>query len=655
MRSVELHGQKLPGDTDGSASPFDDSATAGWDAGGTAAHDPTPPSTLQPGSAGSSQQDSGPVANLSPNLSPGWEGSSGGPEGQPAGDPLYGDLQSGSKGTVQQTGGTSTVISSSLPAMPASPTPFTININWDASVANAPSGFTSDIIAAAQYLETQFVNAATIAINVGYGSIAGGALSGGALGESMTYLASVSYSTLAGAIKSDGLPSSNPIGGANYWLTSAQAKGLGLPGGNSLDGYVGFATSSAFTYGDTATTGTVAPGTYDFFATALHEMTEVMGRQMLVGQTVGSSTSSYTLLDLLHFSAPGVRDLVQSTPGYLSLDDGVTNLGAFNTSSGGDAGDWASSVANDPFDAFASGGLEVMSANDLTEIGALGWSAAGTVVVPPPPPPSQPTGISIAAMATSLSNALTVASPVAALKQIGGAAGDTYTYTLGGPGASAFGLTTSGNVGTLMSGASGLVGSTSGLLYALNVTATDVTSGLSSPAVAVDVIAGTSGVDTIAVQTVSANLGKSTPTFIFGQGSGDTLNGSGMTGNQWFVGGGGADKMTGGSGVNDYIYGATGDSIASAMDVITNFHPAVDLIDLTALGTSLQVAGSISSKGKGPSVNSLGAHSIGWQSNGKDTYVYVNTSGATENISAANMKIDLTGAISLSSGNFLHT
>ncbi len=66
------------------------------------------------------------------------------------------------------TSGTTTGTSSSLPAEPASPTPFTININWDSRASPPPpAGFTSDILAAAQYLETQFVNPVTISIDVG--------------------------------------------------------------------------------------------------------------------------------------------------------------------------------------------------------------------------------------------------------------------------------------------------------------------------------------------------------------------------------------------------------------------------------------------------------------------------------------------------------
>jgi hypothetical protein len=264
-----------------------------------------------------------------------------------------------------------------------------------------------------------------------------------------------------------------------------------------------------------------------------------------------------------------------------------------------------------------------------------------------------PTSISVAAMATSLSNALATSAPIASVAQVGGTSGHAFTYTLGGTGAAAFKLSSSGNVGTLMS-TSGLGGATSSLLYSLTVTANDTTNGLSSPAAPVNVIVGTSGVDTISVATLSGNLGMSTPTFVYGRGSGDTLNGTGMTGNLWFVGGGGGDKMTGGSGTDTYIYSSVIDSTSFAMDLITNFKVGMDRIDLTSFG-ALQYAGSIQSNGKSANADVIAAHSVGWQTSGGNTFVYVNTSGAKESITASNMKIELAGNLSPTSSNFLHT
>lgn len=50
----------------------------------------------------------------------------------------------------------------------------------------------------------------------------------------------------------------------------------------------------------------------------------------------------------------------------------------------------------------------------------------------------------------------------------------------------------------------------------------------------------------------------------------------------------------------------------------------------------------------------IGADSVGWQASGGNTYVYVNTAGGTEALTGANMKIELVGAITLTSSNILH-
>ena len=87
-----------------------------------------------------------------------------------------------------------------IPVEPPSPTAFTIKITWDSSVNTAPAGFTTDILAAVRYLESEFDNPVTINVNVGYGEIANGTLAGGDLGESETFLQSVSYTALRGAL-----------------------------------------------------------------------------------------------------------------------------------------------------------------------------------------------------------------------------------------------------------------------------------------------------------------------------------------------------------------------------------------------------------------------------------------------------------------------
>jgi len=314
-------------------------------------------------------------------------------------------------------------------------------------------------------------------------------------------------------------------------------------------------------------------------------------------------------------------------------------------------------MGNDSANAFANSGVvNVFSAVDLVAMDAIGWDLAGSVAPPaaPPAPPPPPTGVTISASDKTLAGALTGAVPIATLTQTGGTSGDTFAYQLGGAGAGAFTVSTSANIGTLRSGAGGLAGSLIGTVYALTVTATGTTYNQSSHAVPLDVIAGSTDSDTISIATLSAHLGLDTPTFVYGGQGSDTLVGSEMTGRLWLTGGADGDQMTSGGGVDIYVYGSTSDSTSSAMDVITNFSAASDRIDLSGLGIALQYAGAIPSNGKGAKVNVLGAHSVGWQVSGGNTFVYVNTSGSKENLSATNMKIELAGSVSLNGENIMH-
>ncbi|HSV13987.1 MAG TPA: NF038122 family metalloprotease, partial [Tepidisphaeraceae bacterium] len=563
------------------------------------------------------------------------------------------------------------------PVVPASPTAFTISIRWDSSVAAAPAGFATDIVAAVQYLETQFSDPITMTINVGYNEVGGSPLSGGALGESLTNLSPISYATLRNAVASDArtatdaavlasLPATSAIDGATYWVADAQAKALGMTvSGGGADGSVGFGAGSLFTFGDTANGGTVAAGTYDFFAAVVHEITEVMGRQMLTGATFGGSRTSETLLDLLHYAAPATRDLSARTAGYFSPDGGVSNLGAFNTASGGDAGDWASSASPDSFDAFAtSGGIEGVTANDLTVLDAIGWDAAGAGGTTPPvnppvtppvtPPAVTPTGLDVTAETRFLAHAqgrsgLSAVSPLAMVTQSGGTPGDAFSYALGGAGAASFGLIDAGSGAILTTGWRGVAGATGGKLYALTVTATDQTAN-GNPFVtgAINVLVGENANDAMNLASITGVVAAA-PTFIYGLGGNDTIDGSGMTGALYFDGGAGADTMTGGSGVNTYEYGGAVDSSATAMDIITNFHPGVDLIDLSGLGRELGAATAID-----PSATTIGAGTIGWQTSGGNTFVYVNTAFRTETLGSANMKIELAGTVALTGDSFVH-
>ena len=289
------------------------------------------------------------------------------------------------------TGGTGTVTQTvNLPGTVVSgaASAFTINVVWDASVNSAPAAFKTDVMAVVQYLESKFTDPITVNINVGYGQIDGQPLDAGALGESSTFLSSFTYSQLKNALVADAktstdaaaiasLPATDPVSGTHsYWIATAEAKALGLlsGSGSSIDGYIGFdAASNTFDYDNT---NGVSAGLYDFFGVVAHEITEVMGRQTMDGESF-QGKPSYELEDLFHYSAAGVRDFVGTTAGYFSGNGGATNLGSFNTNPNGDFGDWASSVGHDSFLAFSNSGVvNPVSANDLTVMDVLGWDAA---------------------------------------------------------------------------------------------------------------------------------------------------------------------------------------------------------------------------------------------------------------------------------------
>ena len=526
-----------------------------------------------------------------------------------------------------------------------------INITWDSSVSSAPTGFQTAITAAAAYLESAFTNAVSVNISVGWGEVNGSTLGSSALGESVSYLTTESYSSLASAYKADAtstaqisaaasLGSSSPISGANYWLTTANAKALGLYSGTGTDGFIGFSSSLPFTYSDSAG---VASGTYDLVDVALHEMTEVMGRQLLSGTTLGGIANSYDLLDLFHYSSSGVL-ATTSMGGYVSDNGGVTDQGDFNAVSGGDGGDWSSSMGNDSFDAFSNSGvINAFSSADTNIMNLLGWNITSPVSA------KAPTGLSLATatagLAGHLSNSAVAANTkLGTLSETGGTSSDSFSYTLGGTGAASFSLTASGNSAVLAVGANALAGSSNGKLYALTLTANNTTNGTSSPAIPLDVVVSTGAKATISLTTLLGSANTSNASFIYALGSSETINASGTSGAIFLVAGAGGDTITAGTGVMDVIFSATSNSTASAMDVIKGF-AANDLLDFSGISTTLKLAGSLGTS------KSIAANSIGYQSSGGNTYVYVNTSANSESLTAANMKVEIVGSHSLTSSN----
>ena len=258
-----------------------------------------------------------------------------------------------------------------------------IDVDYDASVANAPAGFETTVNAAVAYLESQFSTPITITIDVGYGEVGGTPLSANDLGESESNGINVSYSDLRSALLSRtatsdeiaaaaGLPATDPAGAdAEYYVADAEAEALGLSSGAGVAvGDIGLSSTSPFTFG---TTNGAGQNRFDAFGIVEHEMTEVMGRTDELG---GDGSGIYTPLDLFRYTSAGVRDLTPAA-GYFSVN-GSTLLYQFNNpSNGGDAGDWSTKVPDDSFDAFASEGVaNPVSPTDLRAMDVIGYTPA---------------------------------------------------------------------------------------------------------------------------------------------------------------------------------------------------------------------------------------------------------------------------------------
>jgi hypothetical protein len=307
---------------------------------------------------------------------------------------------SGEISPVQGASALSTT-SSSTAATGAPPAPTLVgssnglqfDLIWDASVASAPRGFVQAIINAAKLYSSLFSNKEVIAIDVGFGEVAGSPMAPNALGESASFGYLTDYPTVTTVLQSDGFrfSATNEPTGGQFFITSADAKTMGLVDPVAgLDGFVGFSDLSGTGFSWNTKGSGIGSTQFDLQAVAEHEISEVMGR-LGFGGAIIAGQPTYTPLDLFDYQSRGMLAL-SANGGYFSVDNGRINLGNFNdaAANGGDIGDWASlpssaqagtiglsKGAQDAYDAFTFPGQNgQVSLSDVIEDAALGYRLA---------------------------------------------------------------------------------------------------------------------------------------------------------------------------------------------------------------------------------------------------------------------------------------
>jgi hypothetical protein len=257
-----------------------------------------------------------------------------------------------------------------------------INLVYDRSVNNAPPEFITALNAAAEYLDGLILNPITVNVEVGYGEDAGQPLNADELGEGGPRFTTLAYSQITPDLTVGNLPAGDPTLGAGVDVSFAEEQAWGIAPAHTgqIDGSVGFSSAGPFDY---STTGAVPAHEYDFMGIAEHELTHALGRYSLLYSNLGNPSTGYpmTVLDLYQYASPGALQYFAGQPTYFSTNDGVTNLGNFDTTS--DEADWVQGNPPDSFNAYSAPGvINPVSTTDMTELSALGFDIGSIATTP---------------------------------------------------------------------------------------------------------------------------------------------------------------------------------------------------------------------------------------------------------------------------------
>lgn len=541
------------------------------------------------------------------------------------------------------------------------PSEFIINITWEDNVSNAPEGFKYGVQRAIDCITSRFINPITLNLTIGYGNVNGNVLSDTTLGLSQICMSSYLWTQIFNSLTMGSkttteidaikhLSEIRPVLPTNIlWLTQLQAKALHLyPSRRTVtDGWIGFSSILPFSYSnlDSVDNYYVEPNTYDFVSVCLYEISEVMGRIRFIGENVNESPG-YSLLDLFSFVAPNLRIFEQG--GYFSIDNGYTSLGTWNTI--GKAADWNSSINNDVFNSIIDIGVpHRLSTTDLAMLDIIGYDPIGTAIELPLPP----TKIGVSLITSSLQtlqteclpNTIALNTPVAIITQVDGKEGHLFSYELEPSDDSIyFSITHNGRLST---SSNMITGGKKGTLYSISVIVTDKDTTLSSYPLPINIIVGDNSPYNQMILLDINGIDINAPTIVYGLDNHDTIDGTGMFCDLYFVGGDGIDFMIGGGLSTTYLYSDKGDSHYTCVDVISNFNIYNDKIDLSGLNMSW-----LSYQGLTDGI--IIKSSVAWKIVDHNTMIYVNLSNKTLALDfAPGLIIQLIGEYELTAENFI--